>query len=88
MALHLEKKLNLTICEVIFGIEYTHKCTAIGRIINMLTVVGKCYINNCRTNGKKISFDMFVDIARNKFICTRQFIAKQSEGLKKKSMKY
>ena len=83
VALHLEKKLNLTICEVIFGIEYTHKCTAIGRIINMIAVVGKWYINNCRTNEKKICFDEFVHIARNKIFLYKTIYSKAVRGVEK-----
>ena len=75
--------MNLTICEVIFGIEYTHKCTAIGKIINMITVVGKWYINNCRTNGKEICFDEFVHIARNKIYLYKTIYSKAVRGVEK-----
>ena len=78
MVLNLEKELHLTICEVIFGIEYTKNPSAINRIINMFTVIGKWYINNCRTYEKQISFDKFLHIARNKFSLYKKIYSKSN----------
>ena len=79
--LKLENKLNLTICEVIFGIESTEKCKATSRVINIIAVVGKWYINKCRSNEKSICFNEFIHVVKNKIRLYKEIYSKSSKGI-------
>ena len=80
----LTESLNLTICEVMFGLEYAHNPTPVNRVINMIIVIGKWYINNCRNIGKQICFLEFINVARKKIQIYEIIYRKSVVGVNKK----
>ena len=55
---------ELTVCEVIFGIPDIKNPDI--RLLHFLILMGKWYINNCRSKEKQIYFFEFLMILKNK----------------------
>ena len=55
---------ELTVCEIIFGIPNTNNPDI--KLVNFLTLLGKWYINKCKTTEKQIYFFEFLTILKNK----------------------
>ena len=55
--------VHLTICEVIFGIGINQLKSPYYKFLNMFILLGKYYLNTCKTNKKKVSFIEFLTIA-------------------------
>ena len=60
-------KLNLTICEIIFGISLNlHNQSDVLIMFNYIILLGKWYINHCRPHQKQIDVLEFTLILKNK----------------------
>ena len=82
-SLSLKQELKLTICEVIFGIEFAHSPKAVSRVINMITLLGKWYINNNRVNGKMLSVPEFISTVKRKMHIYKLIYEKADKGMHK-----
>ena len=82
-SLNLDKEPKLTICEVIFGIECAHNPRAVNRVINMITLIGKWYINNNRANGKLLSIHEFISLVKSKMYIYKLIYEKADESINK-----
>ena len=73
------------ICEVLFGLEYAHNPIPVNRVINMIIVIGKWYINNCRNIGKQIIVSWSLSMLLGKKIQIYEIIySKSVEGVNRK----
>ena len=66
--LDLENTLDFTICEIMFGTGLRRNLKPINSVLNMAILVGKWYINNCKTNDKKLFFLEFTTTLYNKML--------------------
>ena len=55
---------ELTVCETIFGIPNTNNPDI--KLVNFLTLLGKWYINKCKSTEKQIYVFEFLTIHKNK----------------------
>ena len=55
---------ELTVCEIIFGIPNTNNPDI--KLVNFLTLLGKWYINECKSTEKNKYFFEFLTILKNK----------------------
>ena len=62
---NLETSFNLTICKIIFGIPLDQNQTI--KAIKFMIILGKWFINNCRSSDKSINFQNFLILWRTKF---------------------
>ena len=60
----LSVKLCFTICKIIFEIHIEHD--TIINFVSYIIILGKWYINNCRTNAKTIQITEFQEIVKRK----------------------
>ena len=81
--LSLENSLDLTICEVIFGIGLKRNQEPTHIILNIVTLFGKWYINSCRRNEKKLSFLEFINMLKHKMHIYKNICSKAVRGVKK-----
>ena len=81
--LNLEDRLDFTICEVIFGIGQRQNPKPTRVILNMVILLAKWYINNCRRNEKELSLLEFISILSNKMLIYKNIYAMAVEGVEK-----
>ena len=64
------------ICEIIFGIALNEVRTSFYYFLNIFILLGKHYLNLCRTNRKKVVLIEILNIAKGKIKCYKTILQK------------